>query len=84
MVGTIVTDDGETFQPTAQILMLGHVEIAGHTLHQVEVVHIIVELGKGAERSHFKGFPRRGKFGRIVFPEMLQNELVTAAAQLCT
>ena len=57
MVGTIVADDGETFQPTAQIFMLGHVEIASHALHQVEVVHIIVELGKRAERSHFKCLP---------------------------
>lgn len=57
MVGTIVADDGETFQPTTQILMLRHVEIAGHTLHQVEVVHIVVELGKRAEGCHFKRLP---------------------------
>ena len=49
MVGTIVTDDGETFQPTAKIFMLGHVKIASHTLHEIEVVHIVVELGEGAE-----------------------------------
>ena len=63
MVGTIVADDGETLQPTAKILMLRHVEIASHTLHQVEVVHIVVELGKGAERCYFKCLPRWRELG---------------------
>ena len=29
------------FEPTAKIFMLGHVKIASHTLHEIEVVHIV-------------------------------------------
>ena len=33
-MGAIVADDGETFQPSAQKFVLGHVEITNNMLHQ--------------------------------------------------
>lgn len=82
MVGTDVTNDGDTAQPTAHILKLWDAETTADDLLGSTVVHIAVKFGKRSHRCDLHCFPYRRHRRTVVFTEMLLDILVFRAIQL--
>ena len=82
MVGTDITNDSNTAQPTAHILKLWDGKTTADGLFCGTIVHVAVKLGKRTHRCHFHCFPYWRHRRVVVLAEMFLNIFVFRTVQL--
>ena len=84
MVSTLVSQDSEAGEPTAQNEMLRQSEILCHQVFSCVIGKVGVEFRYGAKRQDFKCLPGGREIWRVVFGKMFSDEVFLRTLDLTT
>ena len=75
MMGTLISQDGDTGQPTAQNEVLRQAKIPCYKVFCTMVGKVRIEFRQSAECQNLKRFPGRRKLWNVVFSKVLCDEI---------